>query len=96
MKENNKEIIFYCTNCQYKNITKSISVYKEHFVPSVPLSYDEKKRKIVSKSRRKQFKCPKCGYVIVPRFLQEVVQDHNLGDTKDECENNSSGNKESP
>lgn len=68
---NNKEIIFYCGNCHHKKITTDINQFQEHTIPSVPINYDKKTRKINSKSRRKQFKCPKCGYVIIPKFIKE-------------------------
>lgn len=87
-----KKIIFYCNSCSYKKITLDVGDFKEHFIPLVPTLYDRKKRKIDSKKRRKQFKCPKCGYVIIPKFISEVTSnDVNIsyddikGEDDDEC-----------
>ena len=81
--ETNKEIIFYCSKCHYKKITKSIADYKEHNVSSVPILYDTLTKKVNNKTRRKQFKCPSCGYVIIPKFINEG---------QNEQENNPVGN----
>lgn len=81
----NKDIVFYCNSCHFKKITKSIDSFKEHAVFSIPVSYDKVNKKINTKSRRKQFKCPKCGYVIIPKFINEQSEnDHDLQSESDD------------
>ena len=90
-QDSNSKIIFHCSHCHYKSVTTGIDNFTEHVVTSIPILYNRQSRKITTKQRRKQFKCPKCGYIIIPKFTKEMYKQQEPYHGSQDDENNSTG-----
>ena len=81
MAEEYKICQLYCDHCNWKLNTNNMDDLRNlHEIKSTPIpggspKYNQKEKKIdVPKSiiQKKKFRCPKCGYAITPKMVNDV------------------------